>query len=241
MIQFLDVSKKFNNKTVISNVSFHIPKGRITALIGANGSGKTTTMRMISTVFLPDSGKILVNNWDTQQNVREVRKQIGLMLGGDAALFQRFTARENISYFGALQGLSRAESAKRTEELCHLLKMDAYIDQKVDHFSRGMRQKVLLAETLIHDPSLLLLDEPSTGLDIFSALEVQNIILKCREMKKSVLISSHNMSEIERLCDYIIILHQGKALYSGDSKELLETSRKTNITDAFVSLTQEVN
>ena len=241
MIEFKNVTKVFENVTAVDGVSFNVPAGRIAALIGANGSGKTTTMRMISTVLIPDEGTIFVNGINVHKNVEVARRQIGLMLGGDAALLKRFTARENIEYYGVMQGMKRADIKARTDHLIKTLNMEAYADKRVEHFSRGMRQKVLLAQTLIHNPPILLLDEPSTGLDIYAAIEIQNVIKKSCEESKTVIISSHNMNEIEKLCDYAIIIDHGKLLYSGDIAELKNRFSTDSIEKAFVCLTGDRN
>ena len=241
MIEFRNVTKTFRKIAAVDGASFKVPAGRIAALIGANGSGKTTTMRMISTVLTPDEGTVLVNGIDVHKNVEAARKQIGLMLGGDAALLKRFSARENIAYYGVMQGMAKSEIDARTDYLIKMLNMEAYADKRVEHFSRGMRQKVLLAQTLVHNPPILLLDEPSTGLDIYAAIEIQNVIMKSCEESKTVIISSHNMNEIEKLCDYAIIIDHGRVLYSGDITELKARFSTDSIETAFVCLTGDRN
>lgn len=241
MIEFKKVTKTFGKVAAVESASFTVPSGRIAALIGANGSGKTTTMRMISTVLTPDEGTVLVNGIDVHKNVEAARRQIGLMLGGDAALLKRFSARENIEYYGVMQGMTKDDIKARTEYLIKMLNMEAYADKRVENFSRGMRQKVLLAQTLIHNPPVLLLDEPSTGLDIYAAIEIQNVIKKSCEESKTVIISSHNMSEIEKLCDYAIIIDHGRVLYSGNISELKNQFDTDSIEKAFVCLTGDRN
>ena len=236
MIEFREVSKIFKKTKAVDTITLTIPKGKTVALIGANGSGKTTMMRMISTLIEPTKGKIYVNGFQTTKNVTEVRKQIGLMLGGDAALMKRFSARENILFYANMQGMEKEQAEKRIKQLSALLNMNAYLDKRVETFSRGMRQKVLLAQTLVHDPAVLLLDEPSTGLDIFATMEIQNIIKQCNALGKTILISSHNMSEVTALCNYFIMIHKGKLLFDGDIGGLQEKCGTTDIGNAFTKL-----
>ena len=239
MIKFQNVTKEFKKVTAVKDVSFTIPKGKTVALIGANGSGKTTMMRMISTLITPTAGEIFVNGYNVRTEVLEVRKQIGLMLGGDAALLKRFSARENIMFYAEMQGIRKEQALHRIQELSMELNMQSYLDKRVETFSRGMRQKVLLAQTLVHEPSILLLDEPSTGLDIFATMEIRDIIKQCSESGKTILISSHNMSEVNALCDYLIIIHNGELLFVGNVEELEKRCQTTDIGAAFHFLVQE--
>lgn len=236
VIELINVTKKFGKIEVIHDVSVKIPKGRIVALIGANGSGKTTLMRMISTIIKPTYGEIFVDGVDAKKMPKECKKKIGLILGGDATLFKNFTARENIHYFARLQGLTERIAKNRVNELSDLLKMNEYIDKKVNTFSRGMRQKVVLASSLVHNPSILLMDEPSTGLDIFAVIDVQNIIKSCQMLNKTILISSHNFNEIEKLCDYIVIIESGKIIFANEASALKKLTSSDSVEEAFKKL-----
>ncbi len=239
MIHFKNVTKSFKKTVAIDNLDLVVPKGKTVALIGANGSGKTTIMRMIATLIKPTQGEIYVNGLNVQKYVGEVRKEIGLMLGGDVVLMKRFSARENILFYAGMQGMEKMEAESRMVELSNQLQMSEYLDRRVETFSRGMRQKVLLTQTLIHDPSILLLDEPSTGLDIFATMEIQNLIKECNKMGKTILISSHNMSEVNALCDYFIIIDKGKLLFIGDTVQMQETCGTADIGLAFTRLIEE--
>lgn len=237
MIVFESVTKQFEKKIAVNNVSFMIQPCRLTALVGENGSGKTTIMRMIATLLKPTIGAITINGQIASHNTDLIRKQIGLMLGGDAMLIKRLSARENIEYYALLQGLSKKDAKVRTETLAKILNMQSYIDKRVETFSRGMRQKVLFAQTIVHNPQILLLDEPTTGLDIFAALELQKVIKDFCNEERTVLISSHNMNEIENLCSDIIMIHKGNLLYNGSIDKLKEQYQTKKIEDAFAILT----
>lgn len=236
MIEFKNVTKKFGNFVAIKKASFIVPDKATVALIGANGSGKTTIMRMISTILEPTEGAIEVNGFNTKSQLNDVCKQIGLMLGGDATLTKHFTARENIIYFGRIQNLTKREAEEKADILCQELKMEDYINKRVETFSRGMRQKVLLAQSLIHNPEIILMDEPSTGLDIFATIEIQKTIRDLHDKNKIILISSHNMNEIEELCEYAIVVDKGEILYSGKIKNLLQNYNATSVKQAFTLL-----
>lgn len=228
MIEFSGVTKSFGSSIVLSDVSFTAGSGRVTGLVGHNGSGKTTLMRLISTLLRPTSGAVRVDGFNTVTNNREVRKRIGLMLGGDSALYDRLTARENIHYFARLQGVDRRVAMRRIETLAETFNMSDYLDQRVARFSRGMRQKVSLLRTIIHDPDYIVLDEPSTGLDLRGIEEVQSWVEHLIPTGKTFLISSHNLSEIDRLCQDLIIL-TGTGVVWGGKADLMQEHGSTSL------------
>ena len=228
---------KGNNQVqALNDVSFSVEKGEFVAVLGHNGSGKSTTMRMIATLMKQDKGIITVNGINTSDNPAEARKQIGVLLGGDVSLYDRLTARENILYFADLQGVEREVADKRIQELSSLLDMDDFLDRRVAGFSRGMRQKVAFVRSIIHDPDILLLDEPSTGLDINSIKDVQDFILFCRNRKKTILLSTHNAHEMEFLCDNIVFIDEGKIIAKGKKEDLLRENNCEHVTDMFFRL-----
>ncbi len=222
MIVVNNVSKQFGNYMAVKNVNFQLQQGHILGLIGANGSGKTTLIRMISTILSPTSGKINVNGMDTVKNAKEVRGQIGVLLGGDVTLYSHLTAEENIEYFGLLQGMDKKMIHKRINELVELLNMQDFIKRRTVGFSRGMRQKVAFARTMIHNPKIMLLDEPSTGLDVCMIEDVQNYINACREQGCTILLSSHNMDELNRLCDDFLVLKTGSQIEYSSKEQLYQ-------------------
>ncbi len=238
MITVSNVSKAFGKTQVIKNISFTAAPGQITGLIGANGSGKTTTMRLISTILKPDSGSIIVDGADAVSNPAAARKNLGVLFGGDVSLYNRLTAWENIMYFAKLQGMSDAEAETRIKILSNLLDMDKYIFKRVTGFSRGMRQKVAFAKSIVHNPSVILLDEPSTGLDIYSIRDVQDFILTCKEQGKTVLVSTHNMHEIERLCDNLVIISDGRIIRNGPKEEILRNEGTDDVMEMFFRIAE---
>ena len=233
MIEIDNLTKAFGKKIAVNNISFCAESGVITGLIGSNGSGKSTTMRMIATLLKQDQGIILVNGADTVKQPQKAREKIGILLGGDVSLYERLTARENILYFADLQSVEKKIAEQRLNELVELLDMNTYIDRRVEGFSRGMRQKVAFARSIIHSPDVLLLDEPSTGLDISSIKDVQNFILYCKSLGKTILLSTHNAHEMEHLCDNFVFIEEGKIVAQGEKNLLLQKSGCSDIADLF--------
>ena len=233
MIRIDNLTKHFGKKVAVHDISFCAESGVITGLIGSNGSGKSTTMRMIATLLKQDAGTIRIDDIDTLKQPQKARKKIGILLGGDVSLYERLTARENILYFADLQNLGRQIAEPRLKELSDLLDMGEYLDRRVEGFSRGMRQKVAFARSIIHSPDVLLLDEPSTGLDINSIKDVQNFILYCKSQGKTILLSTHNAHEMERLCDYLVFIENGEIVAQGKKQFLLQESKCDDTADLF--------
>lgn len=215
MIEVLKLSKCFKDITAVDNISFKVNEGEIVGLLGENGAGKTTTLRMIATMLRPTSGTCRINSYDLIKDVDRVRHEIGILFGGEAGLYDRLTARENIKYFADLNDVDSKEADNRIDQLSDIFDMKEYIDKRVGKFSRGMKQKVAIARSIIHNPSVMLFDEPTIGLDVTSSKIVQDFILKCKDENKSILFSSHSMQEVERLCDRIVIIHKGKIIEDG--------------------------
>lgn len=233
MVELKNITKKFGNTIAVNNISFSAKDGCITGIIGSNGSGKSTTMRLIATLLKQDSGSISINGTDTLLQPNVARSQIGILLGGDVSLYERLTARENIMYFAQLQGLTSEKATNEIKRLSDLLGMNDFLDRRVAGFSRGMRQKVAFVRSIIHSPDVLLLDEPSTGLDINSISDVQNFILYCKSVGKTILLSTHNAHEMNMLCDNLVLIDKGKILAEGEKTYLLEKTKQKDVTDLF--------
>lgn len=232
----MSFSKTNKKITVVDNLNFIVNNGEIVGLLGENGAGKTTTLRMISTMMKPTKGTAVVNGFDIFKESEKVRREIGVLFGGEVGLYDRLTARENIRYFAKLYGMNDLHIEKRIDELSKNLGMVEYIDKRVSQFSRGMKQKVSIARSIVHSPSTMLLDEPSTGLDVLATRTIKDFILKCKSKNKTILFSSHSMSEVEKLCDRVIIIHKGKVKAQGTIDELKTTYNNTDLEEVFVSL-----
>jgi sodium transport system ATP-binding protein len=219
----------------VDNVSFRCEPGKIYGLLGANGAGKTTTLRMLATLVTPTSGGATVAGHDVKDAAQSVRASVGFLAAG-TALYARLTARETIAYFGRLHGLDDATIATRTTQLAAELDMDGFLDRRVDSFSTGMKQKTSIARTLVHDPAVMILDEPTLGLDVMAARGIVRFVRDCRARGKTVIYSTHIMSEVEKLCDHVGIIHGGKLLEEGTLAELRERHGERDLEEIFVKV-----
>lgn len=236
MLEVTRLSKSFKSINVVDKLSFTVNEGEIVGLLGENGAGKTTTLRMISTMLKPTEGSVVVNGYDVVKQPAQVRKEIGILFGGDVGIYDRLTAKENIQYFGRLYGMTDGEIDRRIEELSKDLDMEEYIDRKAGKFSRGMKQKVSIARTIVHSPKVMLFDEPSTGLDVSAARVIHDFIIKCKGENKIILLSSHSMREVEKLCDRVVIINKGKLVEQGTVSELKAKYKNDDLEEVFVGL-----
>ena len=234
MLRVENLTKKFKKVTAVDNVSFEVNPGEIIGLLGENGAGKTTTLRMLATMLKPTSGNAMIDGYNIIDNPNKIRERIGILFGGDVALYDRLTGRENMIYFAKLNGMSDLEADQAVNKITSELEMSDYIDRPVGKYSRGMKQKVSLARSIIHQPDAVLFDEPSTGLDVLSSKLIHDFILKCKKDNKAIVFSSHNMYETEKLCDRIIIIHKGKIVASGTIEQLKKDYQKDSLEDLFI-------
>ena len=217
-------------------------RGEITALTGINGAGKTTTLRLIASTLKPSTGEVHINGRPAEHRSGESRRQIGILFGGISGLYKRLTARENILYFARLNGLSIMEAEQNLKKLSTWLKLDGFLDTRADRFSTGMRQRTIIARAIIHDPPLLLLDEPATGLDPRAAENIYTFISECREEGKTVIFSSHNLGASEKLSDKIVLLDKGGVAAAGRSAEIAAIAglpATASLEESFFSLIKE--
>ncbi len=196
--------------------------GQVVALVGPNGSGKTTLIKILSTLLLPTSGRAYVMGRDVTRDVREVRASLGLVLASERLFYYRLTGLENLVFFATLYNISLGDAKKRARELLELVGLGKWAEVQYMKYSLGMQRRLALARALIHDPPVLLLDEPTLGLDPISARELRSLI-KSLARDKSVLFSSHYMSEVEDLADYVYVIKYGRIIASGTPSELRES------------------
>lgn len=241
MIEIMELSKTFKNILAVDAINFHVAKGEIVGLVGENGAGKTTTLRMLATMLKPSSGTATVAGYDIVSQPSQVRGEIGILFGGEVGLYDRLTGRENIGYFAALNGMTSVETAASIDELIGLLDMEEYIDRRVGKFSRGMKQKVAIARSIVHQPSVMFFDEPTAGLDVSATRIVQDFILHCKQEEKAIIFSSHSMSEVEKLCDRLVIIHKGKIIEDGTVSQLKAKFGNDNLEDVFVQMVGDSN
>ncbi|MFL0250868.1 ATP-binding cassette domain-containing protein [Clostridium neuense] len=236
MVEVIGITKQFKKVKAVDNISFNVNNGEIVGLLGENGAGKTTTLRMLATMLKISEGKAIINGYDASKEPYKVRGEIGILFGGDVGLYDRLTARENMMYFAKLNGMSDEEAKTSIANLSNQLEMQDYMDKRVGKFSRGMKQKVSIARSIVHNPSVVLFDEPTTGLDVSAARIVQDFILNCKKQNKAVVFSSHSMTEVEKLCDRVVIIHKGKLIEQGTIEELKEKYNNNDLEEVFVSL-----
>lgn len=235
MIEARHLRKCFGEVVAVDDVSFRAEDGQITGLLGPNGAGKTTTLRMLYTLLKPDSGDMTVDGIDPRREPLAVKRRLGVV-PDSRGLYDRLTARENVRYYGELQGLDRATIDARTNRLAELLGMQDFIERRTEGFSQGQRVKVAIARAMIHDPKTVLLDEPSNGLDVMSTRALRHYLLGLREEGRCVVLSTHIMQEVAALCDRIVIIAHGRIAADGSAEELLARAGKSSLEDAFVTL-----
>ncbi|HEY1206185.1 MAG: ATP-binding cassette domain-containing protein [Bryobacteraceae bacterium] len=240
MIQVQGLTKTFSDSKrgavhAVDRVSFEVRSGEIFGLLGPNGAGKTTTLRMLATVMKPSAGTAILNGHDILKEPEAVRSSIGF-LSADMGLYLRLSAREVLTFFGELNGIRGAALAKRSEEIFSLLNMSGFGDTKIDSLSTGMRQRVAIARTLIHDPPILILDEPASGLDVPTAHVIEEFILKARDSGKAVVLSTHVMEEAEYLCDRMAVIHEGRVKIVGTMEDLRAATGKQRLREIFLDL-----
>ncbi len=211
-IEVRGLSKEFSANAVraVDDVTFDAAPGEVVGLLGANGAGKTTIVKMLSTLLSPTSGTISVGGHDTVGTSRAVRASMGVLFGSDSGLYARLSGRENIRYFAALNGLNRRKCELRLEELADLFGLQSFIDHLVTTYSSGMKQRTALARSVVHDPPFLILDEPTTALDIGTTLVVHAYVSRSRSEGKTVILSSHDTLELEQLCDRVLTVDAGR-------------------------------
>ncbi|HQV48721.1 MAG: ATP-binding cassette domain-containing protein [Dokdonella sp.] len=235
MIEVQDLHKAFGAVKAVDGVSFTARDGEITGLLGPNGAGKTTTLRMLYTLMQPDRGRVLVDGIDAAADPLSVRQRLGV-LPDARGLYKRLSARENIDYFGRLQGLDEATIATRCEALCKALDMDDIMERRSEGFSQGQRVKTAIARALVHDPKNCILDEPTNGLDVMATRAMREFLRHLKSEGRCVLFSSHIMQEVGALCDRIVVIAHGKVVADAAPDALREQAATDNLEDAFVKV-----
>ncbi len=250
MIQIDNLTKSFTSKTgkgfkketvtvnAVNNVSFECEPGRIFSLLGPNGAGKTTTLRMIAGIINPTSGTAIVDGVDISKGNDEVKKRIGF-LTGSTGLYERLNPDETLDFFGKLYKLPGARYKERKEYLFEKLGINEFRKKRVGQMSTGMKQKVSIARTLIHDPEVLIFDEPTSGLDVITADSIIDLIRESKENNKTVIFSSHIMSEVDLLCDDLAIINKGSIIYNDSFENFKQDMKAENLTQEFINRVKE--
>ena len=214
------VSFKYNSVHALKDFSLNVNRGEVVALLGPNGAGKTTSIRVLNGLLTPESGAINVLGFDPRQDGAQIRARTGV-LTETPALYERLTARQNLTFFGSLSDLSRSEVEERSNRLLEVFNLQQRSQDRVETFSKGMKQRLALARALLHDPELLFLDEPTSDLDPKAAKQVQDLILEISgHDNRTVILCTHRLLEAEKLCDRVAIMKNGRVAAAGTLEEL---------------------
>ncbi|MGH7941024.1 MAG: ATP-binding cassette domain-containing protein [Limisphaerales bacterium] len=238
MIEARQLTKLFGDPKqgrcrAVDGLHFRCGPGQIYGLLGANGAGKTTALRLLATLLKPSAGTATVAGYDIIREPDNVRARVGFISSG-TALYGRLTARETAEYFGRLYGVKEDVLQRRIHELFSRLEMAGFENRRCDRLSTGMKQKVSIVRTLIHDPPVMIFDEPTMGLDVMTARAIVQFIRDCRHNGKTVILSTHVMNEAEKLCDLIGIIHQGRLRAEGTLEQLRAQFQATDLEDVFI-------
>ena len=234
MIRVEGIHKSFGEVHAVRGVSFDAGDGKITGLLGPNGAGKSTTLRVLCTLLKPDRGKASIDGADVVADSLAARQKIG-SLPHESGLYPRLTARENIAYYARLCGLDRGHIEDRIDEIVQTLEIGDFADRRTHGFSHGQRTKVALGRALVHDPQNLLLDEPTTGLDVMATRGLRELIVKLKAEGRCILFSSHVMQEVAALCDDICIIANGKVAIHDTIDGIRERTGREDLEEAFVA------
>ena len=229
------LEKTLGSNKVLRGITFEAHSGEIFGLLGPNGAGKTTTLRVICTLLAPDSGSVEVLGYDTRVSPQEVRRRVGVVTA-EIGIYPRLSARENIAYFAELTGVLNGEVKRRVDGVIDRLDMGSFAEQRAESLSSGQKQKVAIARAIVHDPPVLMFDEPTSNLDVLASREIREFMVESRGRGKSVIFSTHVLHDAERLCDRLTIIHQGRVVASGATAEVRGAFK--DLEDSFLSLVE---
>jgi sodium transport system ATP-binding protein len=229
------LEKTLGPNKVLRGISFESTAGEIFGLLGPNGAGKTTTLRVICTLLAPDAGTVDVLGFNTLGAPEEVRRRIGVVTA-DIGVYPRLSARENITYFAELSGVHDGDLTRRVNAVIDRLDMSSFARQRAESLSSGQKQKVAIARAIVHDPEILMFDEPTSNLDVLASREIRDFMVESKVRGKCVIFSTHVLHDAERLCDRVTILHEGLVVASGSTAEVRGAHR--DLEDAFLELVE---
>jgi sodium transport system ATP-binding protein len=238
VIEVQNLQKSFGTLRAVDHISFNVSPSEIFGLLGPNGAGKTTTLRILSTLLKADGGTATLNGLDVKKQSEEVRKIIGVVNGG-MGLYDRLTGLEVLRYFGSLYSMSKIAVDKRVKDLDDLLHLGTTLQRRCGDFSTGMKQKIVIARAVLHDPSVIFFDEATNGLDVMARRAVLDFVKNYPEGKRTVIYSTHIMNEVEELCSRAAVIYQGKLIAEDTVTGLLEKTQTKNLEQAFFSLVEQ--
>ena len=240
MIHVSHLSKTFGKVKAVDDLSFSVPAGEVFGLLGPNGAGKTTTLRILATLLRADTGSATVNGHDVVADAERVRAEIGVVNGG-MGLYDRLTGSEVLRYFGRLYGMNKAQIEARVEVLDELLDLGPTLTRRTGDFSTGMKQKIVIARAVLHDPPIIFFDEATSGLDVIARRTVLNFVKRYPSEDRAVIYSTHVMSEVKELCDRVAIIYGGALIAQGSVPELIEAAGAAHLEDAFFTLIERAH
>lgn len=239
MLSINGLTKTFGKVEAVKDLTLEVESGEVFGLLGANGAGKTTTMRMLATMLTPTAGSATINGFDLKKSPEEVRRNVGLLFGGDTGLYERLTARENILYFAELNDIEPKLANERIDELGKVFNFTEYLDKPASKLSKGTRQKVALARAIIHRPPLMMLDEPMVGLDVTARRDVEEFIIFLKNQGQTIMLSDHALSVVERLCGRVAIISKGELIELGTIPALCEKHNTKSLEETFFKVAGE--
>jgi sodium transport system ATP-binding protein len=237
MIDVHNLRKRFKQVNAVDGVSFSARDGAITGLLGHNGAGKSTSLRILYGLLKADSGSADIDGIDVMTQPQRAQEIIGVMTDAHG-LYPRLTAREHIEYFAQLRKLDKSTIRRRVGQLIEQLAMEEIADRRAEGYSQGEKMKVCLARSLVHDPQNIIMDEPTNGLDVMTTRSVRKILQDLKQKNKCILLSSHIMQEISALCDEVIVISDGKVLMQGSLDEMMALAGESDLEEAFMKLTR---
>jgi len=240
MIKVTNLTKKYGDHVAVNDLHLEIKPGELFGFLGPNGAGKTTTIKMMTGILKPSEGTIIVANQDVQKNPSQAKKAVGYV-PDDPYLYDRLTAREHIQFVGGLYGLTKSEVAERSKSLFNVFGMNGWVDKRCEEFSHGMRQKLVFCSALVHQPAVLVVDEPMVGLDPQSSRLVKDLMKQYADQGNTVFVSTHVLSVAEELCDRIGIINKGRLIEVGTLAELRlkAAGSNANLESVFLDLTED--
>ncbi|MGB0988672.1 MAG: ATP-binding cassette domain-containing protein [Pseudoalteromonas spongiae] len=234
----VDVRQSGSQFQALRSVSFGCDKGQVLGLLGANGAGKTTTLRILASALSADSGHIYIDNDDVTHQPLLAKQHIGF-LSSKTGLYNRLTAKENIEYFARLHGMNKQAVKTRCEELFEMLDMHSFLDKRAEHLSTGMKQKTNIARAVVHNPEVIVLDEPTTGLDIMTTQTVISFIQSIKAQGTPVIFSTHHLDEVELLCERVSVIDKGITCFDGTIDEFKARGQSDVLNNAFLTILKE--
>ena len=235
LITVCDVCKNYKDRKALNNISFDVNKGEVLGIIGPNGAGKTTMISLLATINKPESGKIYIFGEDILKKPEKIRASLGYV-PQDAALYPMLTAYENLDFWGGIYGVDKKVKNEKINNALQILRLEDRKNDKVKTFSGGMKKRLNIAASILHDPEILIMDEPTAGVDILSRATIAKLITGLKQSGRTVIITSHHIDELEHLCDRILVLREGSLLYSGSVAEILKATANENLEQLMLKL-----